>query len=83
MVKIDRINEVSPTTAPAPGSSTGTRPSHGHSPGKARLPKLTLKSFDGDITQWIGFWDSFKLAIHDNTGLSDIDKFTYLRSLLE
>ena len=29
------------------------------------------------------FWDSYKSAIHDNDSRSDIDKFIYLRSLLE
>lgn len=50
---------------------------------KVRLPKLTLKKFDGDITAWTSFWDSFESSIHLNTDLTDIDKFNYLRSLLE
>ena len=29
------------------------------------------------------FWDSFESAIDRNTGLSEIDKFNYLKSLLE
>ena len=49
----------------------------------AKLPKLTLKSFNGDITAWISFWDSYNSAIHQNPDLSDIDKFNYLKSLLE
>ena len=49
----------------------------------AKLPKLTLKSFNGDITTWISFWDSYQSAIHQNPELSDIDKFNYLKSLLE
>lgn len=48
-----------------------------------RLPKLTLRSFDGEITQWLPFWDSYQAAVHSNTSLSDVQKFTYLRSLLE
>ncbi|XP_068690987.1 uncharacterized protein [Montipora foliosa] len=31
----------------------------------------------------MGFWDSYKSAVHDNVSLSKIDKFNYLRSLLE
>ena len=50
---------------------------------KVRLPKLTLKKFDGDVTAWTSFWDSFESSIHFNTDLTDIDKFNYLRSLLE
>ncbi len=48
-----------------------------------RLPKLSIRPFNGDITQWTTFWDSFKSSIHENPTLSDIDKFNYLRSLLE
>ena len=48
-----------------------------------RLPKLSIKPFNGDITQWITFWDSFRSAIHENPTLLDIDMFNYLRSLLE
>eukprot|EP00731_Ephydatia_muelleri_P024188 Em0016g459a len=50
---------------------------------RIKLPKLTLRKFNGDITQWSSFWDSFNTAIHSNTELSNIDKFNYLNSLLE
>lgn len=33
--------------------------------------------------KWTPFWDSFHSAIHLNDHLSEIDKFNYLRSLLE
>ena len=33
--------------------------------------------------KWPTFWDSYESAIHNNTGLSIVDKFNYLRSLLE
>ena len=29
-----------------------------------KLPKLTIHPFSGDITQWTGFWDSFKSSVH-------------------
>ena len=32
---------------------------------------------------WTTFWDSYQSAIHSNAGISDIDKFNYLRSLLD
>ena len=40
-----------------------------------------MLSFNGDITLWTTFWESIKLAVHENSTLSDIDKFNYLRSL--
>ena len=48
-----------------------------------RLPKLTLPLFNGAILEWQTFWDSFETTIHSNADLSDIQKFSYLKSLLE
>lgn len=82
MISIEKlINPVAPPTAARRmdehiGGASG--PSL-----RARLPKLTLRSFDGDITKWPSFWDSFESTIHGNEELSDIDKFNYLKSLLE
>ena len=44
---------------------------------------MSLKKFNGDLTTWTPFWDSFKSSIHDNVELTSIDKFNYLNSLLE
>ena len=46
-------------------------------------PDETLPKFRGDVTSWSTFWDSYKSAVHDNAGISVIDKFNYLSSLLE
>ena len=48
-----------------------------------RLPKMALLSFSGDILQWQPFWDSYESTIHANTNLTDVQKFTYLKSQLE
>ena len=65
---------------PAPtGSSSPVRPPAVF----AKLPKLTLKSFNGSLVAWTPFWDSFKSSIHDNPNLAPIDKFSYLQSLME
>ena len=50
---------------------------------RVKLPKLTIKKFNGDLTKWVTFWDSFKSAIHSNPTLSSVDKFSYLHSLLD
>lgn len=47
-----------------------------------KLPKLVLKKFSGDPKTWQEWWDSFKVAIHEN-GISDVEKFNHLRSLVE
>ena len=41
------------------------------------------KKFNGDLTKWLMFWDSFESSIHHHPDLSDIDKFNYLCTLLE
>ena len=50
---------------------------------RPKLPKLVLSKFKGNVANWTGFWDSYQVAVHDNTLLSTIDKFNYLNSLLE
>ena len=50
---------------------------------RVKLPKISLPHFSGDPVKWTSFWESYQSAIHGNDGLSDIDKFNYLRSLLD
>ena len=50
---------------------------------KAKLPKLELKKFASNVALWQEFWDAFKSTIHNDKELADVDKFKYLRSLLE
>ena len=48
-----------------------------------RLPQLEVRKFTGKIHEWTEFWDSFNSAIHENESLSKVDKFTYLRAIVE
>ena len=50
---------------------------------RTRLPKLSLPKFRGDVTKWNTFWDSFQSAVDRNEGITNIDKFNYLKSVLE
>ena len=50
---------------------------------KVKLPKITLPHFKGNPIYWTAFWDSYESSVHLNSGLSNVDKFNYLRSLLE
>ena len=50
---------------------------------KVKLPKLTIQPFKGELTTWSTFWDSYQVAIHKNRLLPGIEKFNYLRSLLQ
>jgi hypothetical protein len=62
--------------------TSGVEASSIPSQSKAKLPKLNLPCFKGDITEWTTFWDLYSVAVHTNTSLSPIEKFTYLRTLL-
>lgn len=49
---------------------------------RAKLPKLELPKFRGEVTEWQTFWDQFTSHI-DETDMPLISKFSYLLSLLE
>ncbi len=48
-----------------------------------RLPKITLPRFNGDITRFYSFWQSFESSIDKNDSLTPVDKFNYLVNILE
>ena len=63
---------------PDPGASTA-----GGGAVKVQLPKISLPCFKRSPIYWTTFWDSYESAVHLNSALSDVDRFSYLRSLLE
>ena len=48
-----------------------------------RLPKLALPIFEGNVLEWQSFWDSYESDIHTNQSFSNVQRFTYLKSLLK
>ena len=48
----------------------------------AKLPKLELSHYSGQVTQWPSFWDRFKAIFH-TSDIPIVSKFTYLQSLLD
>ena len=50
---------------------------------KAKLPKLQVKPFSGEPTDYQSFMDNFISAIDSNTILTNVDKFVYLKNLLQ
>ena len=81
VIKIDkRVNRVSlPTPEHSAEIPSAVVP---RSSDRVKLPKLVLRPFNGDITAWTTFWESYESTVHTNINLSDIDKFNYLNSLL-
>ena len=49
----------------------------------AKLSKLELPTFEGDIKLWQGFWEQFSVSIDNVADIPEVTKFTYLRSLLK
>lgn len=47
-----------------------------------KLPKIDIVLYSGDRLKWSEFWDSFECTIHNNSRLSNIEKFSYLMSKL-
>ena len=47
-----------------------------------KLPKLIIKEFDGNVLNWLMFWDQFESTIDSKTNISNIDKCSYLTSFL-
>ncbi|XP_036341048.1 uncharacterized protein LOC118750434 [Rhagoletis pomonella] len=70
-----RSDCLSSTIVPALNSSSSP-------PARHSLPKLQLTKFSGKHTEWLDFYNMFKVLVHNNAGLYDIEKFQYLRSCL-
>ena len=49
---------------------------------RTKLPKLEVKRFGRGPCEWQEFWNYFESSVHNTEGLSDIDKFSYLRGML-
>ena len=49
---------------------------------ETKLPKLELKTFSGDILEWIPWWEQYNAVIHANE-MPEVQKFAYLRSVLK
>ena len=47
-----------------------------------KLPKICIKKFTGDPTTWQQFLETFIATVHNNSNLSDIEKFSYLKGYL-
>ena len=62
---------------PSTGSTTSETKSN------VKLPKLDLKKFDGEPTEWQSFFETFLSAVDSNDNLSNVEKFTYLKIYLE
>ena len=72
------IKAVANRMLPTEISNANTGPSNGSQ--AARLPKINIPTFDGELANFKSFHDVFRSLIHDSTQLTDIEKFHYLLS---
>ena len=47
-----------------------------------KIPRIDIKKFSGDATEWQTFFDSFEVDVHSNNKISSIEKMNYLLSYL-
>ena len=48
-----------------------------------KLPKIMLRKFSGDLLDWKSFKETFEAAAHSSDSISNIEKFTYLKTYLD
>lgn len=48
-----------------------------------KLPRINISTFNGDCSEWLDFWNSYEVAIHNNDSLSNIEKFANLKTYLK
>lgn len=84
----DNASEISGKTAGG-GRNEGGRSSRKSScrdgtkfQNKVNLPPLKVPTFDASYTNWFQFRDAFKVLVHDNPQISDIEKFIHLKNAL-
>ena len=84
LTSIDKTLAVAPTPASSAAHATTTPTlvmlSHA---AEERSYQRSRYPVSAATSKWTAFWDSYKSAVHSNDELSDVDKFNYLRSLLE
>ncbi len=63
-------------------SSKGCVQKNSHQSSNRKLPRIELPKFNCDVLKLQNFWGQFEAAVHDNDNLPNVQKFTYLRSVL-
>ena len=71
-LQIKRLLNDTPSNAPSTSSTSGVK-----------LPRIDVPTFDGNIVNWVIFWEQFEAAIHSKHQLLNADKLTYLRYALK
>lgn len=76
------IAKVKQLTSTSHSQSTLNTTLNSSSSRSVRLQKLKLPTFSGKYTEWSSFFSTFCTLVDEDSELSDIEKFTHLRSSL-
>lgn len=47
------------------------------------LPRLNINQFNGNFNNWMSFKDLYISLLHNNVSITNIQKYQYLRGLLD
>lgn len=67
---------------PSTASSSKHQPLSHAPPVPVKLPQLDLPKFGGAVDEWFHFKDLFESLINENSSLSDVQRFQYLKASL-
>jgi len=91
-IRTARETPANPPTPPAPAASADTASLPGGSgstcssstaPPRARLPKVSLPTFSGNVLEWTTFWEQFAAHVDGVEDLDPVMKYGYLKPLLQ
>ncbi|XP_075163287.1 uncharacterized protein LOC142235924 [Haematobia irritans] len=78
---LDNLFDFDSPQTPTVHASTFSAPSRNESfCAAARLPKIDLPTFSGDYLEWIAYRDMFNTLVHQNSSLTKVQKYFYLKS---
>ncbi|XP_062703824.1 uncharacterized protein LOC134286256 [Aedes albopictus] len=77
-----KLCKLSATADPPAATGQQAAPTASSAISRVKLPEIRLPSFGGRIREWVTYRDMFRSLIHRNDQLTEMDKFSYLRSSL-
>ncbi|XP_076659858.1 uncharacterized protein LOC143363138 [Halictus rubicundus] len=82
VVRANKIIEKAQPTLPQRRGTVESLATSVTAPMAIKLPEMRLPSFDGNIEDWVSYFDTFKSTIDSNENLTPLQKLQYLRSTL-
>ena len=75
----DKIQSITPQQNP----TQNVVPVRHNSMPVPKFEPITIPTFDGDLSQWMAFWDIFNSMVHSRSDMDEVVKFTTLRTHLK